>query len=401
MSLTGSQGGIAAAPNRLRRSGAIAFLMVIQFFYAWAWSSADVLRPAIRESLGLTLVQAGAAYSVQVVGALIAALLIGQVEHRFGRRHVMAGATFGFGAALAAGAFVSDWPSLLVQRFLIGWFAGAVFPLTVGTIVDLFSQRWRGKLASLVDATYFLAVIALGAAAALVPSGEWRFVLICGGLPPMLMAVGVYLFVPPEINARAELRHVHAGRLFGDGLGRRTIALTLMMGATFSGAQAFSGWLTTYLAEVRQLGAEEIALVLSCQFGASAAGAFAWGWVVDHFGRRVGAAGMLGAGAAVIAFLLLPPESEAMLAAAAFYGFCFSAVVTLGPWIAELYPPQLRSSATSIYQWGRFISLFAPLITGSMAVSVGLPVAMGCASMVLLAAASIWLRLPETLVPRR
>jgi len=390
-----------AAANTLRRAGAIAFLMVIQFFYAWAWSSVDVLRPALRDSLGLSLVQAGAAYSVQVAGALLAALLIGQIEHLLGRRHVMAAATFGFGATLAAGALVPDWPTLLLQRFLLGWFAGAVFPLTIGTIVDLFSPALRGKLASLIDATYFLAVIALGAAAAIAPSAEWRLVLIWGGVPPMLFAAGVYLLVPSAIDEKAERRakrgDVHVGRLFGNSLARRTVALAVMIGASSSGAQAFSGWLTTYLAEVRAFNPDQIAFVLSCQFGASAAGAFVWGWVVDRVGRRAGAAGMLGAGGAIIAFLLLPLESDAIFAAAAAYGFCFSAVVSLGPWIAELYPPHLRSSATSIYQWGRFISLFSPLVTGSLAGFVGLAAAMGLGSLAFLIAGSIWLRLPETL----
>jgi dipeptide/tripeptide permease len=105
---------------------------------------------------------------------------------------------------------------------------------------------------------------------------------------------------------------------------------------------------------------------------------------------------MLGAAAALTAFLLLPWGYSAVLAAAA-YGFCFSAVVSYGPWIAELYPPHLRSSATSIFQWGRFISLFSPLVTGALAGLVGLAAAMGLAAMLFLIAAWIWLRLPETL----
>jgi MFS family permease len=383
-----------------KRIGAIAFLMLVQFFYAWAWSSVDVLRPAFRESLGLTLVQSGALYSAQVVGALGAALMIGQVEHAIGRKHLIAGATFGFGAAVVSGAFLSEWPLLLVQRLILGCFAGAVFPVTVGIIVDLFSAKLRGKLASLIDSTYFLAVIALGAAAALATPASWRLVLIAGGIPPMLFAAGVYFLIPDQErrDKRTSWREMHVGQLFTRELAPKTIGLALMIGCSSSGSQAFSGWLTTYLAEVRHADADRIAFLLSCQFGSAAAGAFIWGWIIDRFGRRAGAAGMVGAAAALLGFLLVPSASPLFLLA---YGFSFSAIVSLGPWIAELYPPELRSLATAIFQWGRFISLFSPIVTGALAGWFGLSIAMASASIVLLMAAAVWLWLPETFTRTR
>jgi predicted MFS family arabinose efflux permease len=42
----------------------------------------DVLRPFIRESLGLSLMQAGSTYSAQGAGALIGAVVIGQMADR-------------------------------------------------------------------------------------------------------------------------------------------------------------------------------------------------------------------------------------------------------------------------------------------------------------------------------
>jgi nitrate/nitrite transporter NarK len=73
-----------------------------------------------------------------------------------------------------------------------------------------------------------------------------------------------------------------------------------------------------------------------------------------------------------------------------------SASAIWGPWLSELYPPHLRSTAASIYNWGRVISMMAPLITAPMAEVLGLAPVMCLASVSFLLAAVIWFRLPET-----
>jgi MFS family permease len=102
-------------------------LLVCEFLYGWAWNTVDVLRPYIRESLGLSLIEAGSAYSAQGAGALIGAIVMGQIADRIGRRRVLSGLVFGYGVLLLAGMIVASYPQLLLQRFLLGFFAGARF----------------------------------------------------------------------------------------------------------------------------------------------------------------------------------------------------------------------------------------------------------------------------------
>ncbi len=59
------------------RGAAFPYLLALQFFYAWAWSSSDVLRRLFRRLYGLSLGEAGAAYSAQVAGAFVGAVLVG------------------------------------------------------------------------------------------------------------------------------------------------------------------------------------------------------------------------------------------------------------------------------------------------------------------------------------
>jgi MFS family permease len=49
------------------------------------------------------------------------------------------------------------------------------------------------------------------------------------------------------------------------------------------------------------------------------------------------------------------------------YGLMLSCSAIWGPWLSELYPPHLRSTAASIFNWGRVISMTAPMITAPLA----------------------------------
>jgi hypothetical protein len=106
--------------------------------------------------------------------------------------------------------------------------------------------------------------------------------------------------------------------------------------------------------------------------------------------------------AAVIPVYLFVSMPIGLLEATGFvYGVMLSASAIWGPWLSELYPPHLRSTAASIYNWGRVISMTAPLMTAPMAGAFGLAPVMSLASVSFLIAAIIWFRLPETVSPRR
>ena len=378
------------------RGSAIAYLLALQFFYAWAWSSSDVLRPLFRRLYGLSLGQAGAAYSAQVAGAFVGAVLVGQIRHRLGRRPTLALIGCGCGASLAAGALVTDITGLIAQRLALGLFMGAVFPVTVGILVDLFPPGQRGRLASVIDASYFSAVIVLGWAAAIWIEIDWRLLFWPAGMLMILIGFGALRLslkdYPDDRPQRAPL----ARDLFAPRLRRRTLALTALVSANACGHQAFVGWLTVYLIEVNGVSSEGVAATLTAQYSGSVIGCFAWGLVVDKAGRRAGGFGLMAAGVFTMLFVLAPGPLLLKQAAVFAFGFGFAAVATIGPWLAELYPPALREPATSIFQWGRTVSLTAPPITGVLAESIGLSAVMGLAAAAFVTSGLIWRALPET-----
>ena len=390
-----------------RRIAALAFLLVAYFFYAWSWNTVDILRPYIKDSLHLSLTQAGSLYSLQSIGAIIGAVVMGQVADKVGRRNALVVAMFGYGLGLLAALLVTSYALLAVQRIALGFFMGSMFPIAVGVYSGLFAREIRGRIAGVVLGTYNLAVASLGflSAAAFRAGFDWK-ILLWAGAAPVAIALLAFVLVPDDrklvpmdgaadgqLTARSALP---IGELFKPGVVRQTILLATMTGLNFFAYQAFTGWATTYLKADRGIADTVVGDVLGWQFIGAAVGGLIWGWVSDRFGRRSAAAGFVLAAAIIPIYLFVPMPGRLLEVTGFSYGVMLSCSAIWGPWLSELYPPHLRSTAASIFNWGRVISMTAPLITAPLAEVFGLAPVMSLASVSFLAAAAVWLSLPET-----
>ena len=336
------------------RVTAFGFLLIAEFFYGWAWNTVDVLRPFLRQSLGLSLTQAGSAYSAQGAGALVGAITIGQLADRIGRRHMLVVVMVGYGLLLNCGAFVTTYTQLLLQRLVLGFFLGGSFPVVVAIYVDLFHAGVRGKLASAINATFSSAIILLGLSLGHLGHRDWRTLLWVGGIPPVLLAGAAYLVVPDDRRSwqiRDKAAKIPLAELFTPALRKQTILLAALTGLNFFSYQAFSGWLTIYLQSIRLLPLTEIGHLVSAQFAGNVLGGFVWGYAADKYGRRFGALGFMLTAIAIVAYLTVPTRIPLLLSLGFVYGFALSASVIWGPWLTELYPPHLKSTASSIFNW--------------------------------------------------
>ena len=394
-----------------RRFGALAFLLVAYFFYAWSWNTVDILRPYIKESLGLTDLQAGSSYTLQSIGAILGAVVMGQVADKIGRRNALVISMFGYGAGLLSALLVSSYTGLIFQRIALGFFMGSMFPIAVGIYSGLFARDVRGLIAGFVLGTYNVAVAALGflSAAAFRAGYDWT-VLLWAGAVPIALALFAFVVIPDDRNfipmdgntddeatAKAALP---IAELFKPGVAKQTILLATMTGLNFFAYQAFTGWATTYLKEDRGIPDTVVGDVLGWQFIGAAIGGLVWGWISDRFGRRIAAWGFIVAAALIPVYLFVPLPIGLLELTGFAYGLMLSCSAIWGPWLSELYPPHLRSTAASIFNWGRVISMTAPLITAPLAESFGRAPVMSLASFSFLAAAFIWFRLPETVIPK-
>ncbi len=405
-----------------RRFTALGFLLVAYFCYAWSWNTVDILRPYIKESLNLSLTQSGSVYTLQSAGAIVGAVVMGQVADKIGRRNALSISMIGFGTGILAALLVTSYTQLVFQRAYLGFFMGSMFPIAVGIYSGLFARDVRGLVAGFVLGTYNVAVAALSflSAAAFRAGYDWRLLLWIG-VVPVALSLFAPLFIPDDrklipMDGIADGQTVAKAKLpiaelFAPGVARQTILLATMTGLNFFAYQAFTGWATTYLKTVRNVPDTAVGDVVGWQFVGAIIGGFVWGFVSDRLGRRTAAWGFVFAAAIIPVYLFVDFGNDALFNHPWFlplpdapleiiglaYGIMLSCSAIWGPWLSELYPPHLRSTAASIFNWGRVISMTAPLITAPLAEAYGLAPVMSLASVSFLAAAAIWFSLPETL----
>jgi MFS family permease len=393
--------------SNARRFGALAFLLVAYFFYAWSWNTVDILRPYIKESLKLTDLQAGSSYTLQSIGAIVGAVVMGQIADKIGRRNALVISMIGYGCGLLSALLVSSYTGLIFQRIGLGFFMGSMFPIAVGIYSGLFARDVRGLIAGFVLGTYNVAVAALGflSAAAFRAGYDWTILLWAGAVPVALALFAFFVipddrnFIPMDGKSEAEATAkatLPIAELFKPGVARQTILLATMTGLNFFAYQAFTGWASTYLKEDRAIPDTVVGDVLGWQFIGAAIGGLVWGFISDRFGRRIAAWGFVVAAALIPVYLFVPMPLSLLELTGFTYGIMLSCSAIWGPWLSELYPPHLRSTAASIFNWGRVISMTAPLITAPLAESFGRAPVMSLSSISFLAAAFIWFRMPET-----
>jgi MFS family permease len=394
-----------------RRFAALAFLLVAYFFYAWSWNTVDILRPYIKESLKLNDLQAGSSYTLQSIGAIAGAVVMGQVADKIGRRNALIITMIGYGSGLLSALLVTSYTGLIFQRIALGFFMGSMFPIAVGIYSGLFARDVRGLIAGFVLGTYNVAVAALGfmSAAAFRAGYDWTVLLWAGAVPVALALFAFFVipddrkFIPMDGHSEDEATAKAAlpiAELFKPGVARQTILLATMTGLNFFAYQAFTGWASTYLKEDRAIPDTVVGDVLGWQFVGAAIGGLVWGFISDRFGRRIAAWGFVVAAAIIPVYLFVPMPIGLLEITGFTYGIMLSCSAIWGPWLSELYPPHLRSTAASIFNWGRVISMTAPLITAPLAENFGRAPVMSLASISFLAAAIIWFRMPETVARR-
>jgi len=332
--------------------------------------------------------------------------VLSHVADRHSRRNTLVLISIGFGAAALGVNFVHDYATALLQRFVMGFFLGGVFGCAVSLYVGMFRPAMRGLLAGIVQLTYNGGDALLSWFGRHYDSTNWQVVLQIGGVGAICAGVVTLLVIPPdrllipwggaEVRLGGRRRFV-ISELFTGGRWRLTARLALLCGLNFFAFQAFNGWVTTYLREVRFYSPDTIGKLMTALHVGSMIGALFWGIMADRFGRRTNALGFALAAVLIAVYLNVPPAPVLYGAAGFAYGFCLVAMGIWGPYFAELYPEHLRATAASIFNWGRIVSMFGALLTGWIAQQFGLQTIMYVGSATFAVAAALWLSLPETL----
>lgn len=289
---TKQQEATETATNPARASLVIAILFLIFFLGSSDNQMISPLLPLIAREFGFNRGEVG-----QVIGpayalaAATAALLIGPISDRYGRRRFLLYASILFGVSLAAVGLISDLRLLAVVRLLTGLAAGTFSTCSIAYVADYFPYRRRGVAMSVVQAGQFLA-LAVGVQVAnnIAKWKGWRMSFVFFGGLSILAFVAVLALLPEDKHEMTDqpsqivARRFHNIRLLFDNRERiAAIVASLFVSGGFVG---FFFYLGSWLTDSLQFTTREFDIVFFAIGLALLVGVVTAGPISDRIGKR-------------------------------------------------------------------------------------------------------------------
>ncbi|NWC93057.1 MULTISPECIES: MFS transporter [unclassified Pseudomonas] len=385
-------------------------------FLSYMFDALDVLvliicLPAIKETMQISTTQAGLMVTATLLGIGVSSLVMGGLADTLGRRKALLLSLATFGVLTIAIAGATDWKQILVLRFLAGLGLGGVWGTVAAQVNEAWPPHQRARATAFVLSSFSIGSgLAAVLAACFLKTYGWRVLFVISGVLVVIPIIYVWLRVPESavwLAERKASRDLLAPRnavtikaLFAADLLRKTLLGTTASALALTAYWGAMTWLPTFLVQEHGLEPSTMAGFIAVMNVGTFIGYNLFGWLADRIGkRRTIIICLIGCGLMLPIYTFATDKTALLLLGPAFAFFIAFAGV-FGSYFAELYPTHLRASGAGFcFNVGRGISAFAPLLLGSVALSVGFSISIGfCGALFLLAAAVIFL-LPQDVAP--
>src|SRR5580698_2517624 len=147
----------------------------------------------IRQVMFLSPTLEGVVVAIALAGAAVGAAVAGDLSDRAGRRRVILGAGLFFIAGAVVSAVAQSVAVLVAGRFFVGLAIGVASMLTPLYLAEISPARERGAIVSLnqLCITGGILVSYLVGFALADASGGWRWMLLLGAIPGIVLCVGM------------------------------------------------------------------------------------------------------------------------------------------------------------------------------------------------------------------
>ena len=372
---------------------------------------------AIVSEFGLTLGEGGMIATYTLIGTVLGGYIFGIFADWWGRVHTFSLTIIIFSIFTGACAFADNAVHLDILRFLAGLGLGGEY----GIGMTLVSETWPGAKRARATAGVAMgwqagAVLAAILAAVVLPDYGWRGLFLVGVLPALLAAWARHgIKEPPMWVKRKEMKKALQARkdagekltaeeeeqlteakkfplahLFADKKTTiTTIALTIMTSVQNFGYYGIMVWLPMILMKEHGLTTKSMSGWMIVTVIGMIAGIFVFGWLCDRLGRKKPYLLFYVCAAAMVYIYVNLGTPIALLFGGAFLGFfCNGMMAGYGTLLSENYTTDARSTAQNfIFNTGRAVGGFAPVIIGTIAQTNGFNTAFVLLSAVYLAAA--------------
>lgn len=347
--------------------------------------------------------------SLTLLAAAAGGIVFGVLADRQGRTWALRSSVLIYSVFTAACGLASSVPMLAVFRIFLGFGMGGEWASGAALVSETWPAEHRGKALGFVQSFWAVGYAAAALVSGIVlPLAGWRAVFFVGVLPAFLVfwvqkrveepALWRAQMATAREASRPKIRSLIRGRLLGI-----TAAVTLMNAFTLFAWWGFNTWIPSYLSLAPAQGGIGLSpgltstLVFFMQFGMWL-GYLTFGYFSDTLGRRRTYLAFLLA-AAVFVFAYANVRAPLVLfflgPFVAFFGTGYFS--GFGALTAELYPTRIRATLQGFtYNVGRIGSAAAPLAIGTLAQDRGFGPAFLLASGAFVAAAVMWIWIPET-----
>jgi predicted MFS family arabinose efflux permease len=312
------------------------------------------LAPDIMRDLGISLPLINVLIAILGTTWGVAAVAMGTLSDRIGRRKVMLPALLIFSLASAFSGLAGGFTSLLLIRGLMGVAEGAFCPVSFAATAEASKPARIGFNQGLQQSMFALFGLGLGPilAAWLLGFTSWRVVFAIVGLPGIILTILLWIVIREPAKGHEPLAAKTSPASTREVLKVRNIRLAMVgLLCAMCGIFVLSANTPIYLSEYLKLAPMEVGLVTS----AIGFGGFVGLWMLpalsDIFGRRVMAVVGFAGGAAFLFFFITLGAEPMQLFAALFGATAFSfGVLSLltGPVAAESAPPGMLSTASGL-----------------------------------------------------
>jgi len=312
------------------------------------------LAPSIMHDLGISLPRLNVLIAILGTTWGFAAVAMGSLSDRIGRRKVMLPALLVFSLASGLSGLAGGFTSLLLIRGLMGVSEGAFCPVSFAATAEASKPSRIGFNQGLQQSMFALFGLGFGPilAAWLLSFTSWRGVFAIVGLPGIILTILLWMVIREPAKGTQRLAAKAPAASTREVLKVRNIRLAMVgLLCAMCGIFVLSANTPIYLAEYLKLAPMEVGLVTS----AIGFGGFVGLWMLpalsDIFGRR--AMAVLGfAGGAAFVYLFITLGAEPTYLFAALFGataFSFGVLSLLtGPVAAESAPAGMLSTASGL-----------------------------------------------------
>jgi MFS family permease len=375
-------------------------------FLGWMFDFYDLIlytfltRP-ISDELGLTHMDHAHALGLSFAATAVGGIAAGFAADRAGRRAVMSWTILVYSAGSLLSGLATGRAMLFAARALTGVGVGGEWAAGHALVAETFPARSRGRAGAILQTGAPVGVLVatlVGTVAA--PRVGWRACLIGSAATALLAFVARRALPESDAWARGRVRHFAAGL-------RRLLALpAFYLAFLLASVNGASYWLTySWLPEY--LRSRGLSVAASGQrMGVIVAGEIcgyaAFGFFSDRLGRRPAFtlfALLMAAGLMPLTFFWERFVAHAAAFAAAIWlvGFGTGTWSNFGPYLAELFPTESRTTGMgTILNLSRAVQFGAPVLIAALEPRYGLASGIGLAAAFAVAASALIWTLPET-----